>query len=255
MTEIGAPEWSARQRVRHHRRSTSTAPVCPSTPGRPSSTNMLCAAGQPCQFLTTIRRGDVEIEGHHRRDTAIVLGTALGQALGDRKGIRRFGDAFIPMDDAGACRGRRFRTAVLRTTPANRITWWTSPSRVRGAVPHRDQPARLRVAGRQRPDRPACAHLYGRDPHHITEAQYKAVARRCGRPSSRTRGRRAYRPPKAFCDIGCRPDYGSGNLRIGPACAGAGRGRRAGDLDATVALAADGLVVPGVGAFEACMSG
>ena len=63
--------------------------------------HMLTALGTHASFdLTVTARGDVDIEGHHTvEDTAIVMGTALGQALGDKKGIRRFGDAFIPMDE------------------------------------------------------------------------------------------------------------------------------------------------------------
>jgi imidazoleglycerol-phosphate dehydratase len=69
--------------------------------GVPFYDHMLTALGTHASFdLTVHAKGDVEIEGHHTiEDTAIVLGQALGQALGDKKGIRRFGDAFIPMDE------------------------------------------------------------------------------------------------------------------------------------------------------------
>ena len=50
--------------------------------------------------LTLTAEGDVQIDAHHTvEDTGIVLGQALRQALGDAKGIRRYGSAFVPMDE------------------------------------------------------------------------------------------------------------------------------------------------------------
>ncbi|MCH5193060.1 MAG: imidazoleglycerol-phosphate dehydratase HisB [Oscillospiraceae bacterium] len=51
--------------------------------------------------LTVRVKGDLNVDGHHSvEDTGIVLGTAFRQAVGDMKGIKRYGTAFIPMDEA-----------------------------------------------------------------------------------------------------------------------------------------------------------
>ena len=51
--------------------------------------------------LTVDARGDVEVDGHHTvEDTGICLGQAVREALGERRGIARYGDATIPMDEA-----------------------------------------------------------------------------------------------------------------------------------------------------------
>ena len=63
--------------------------------------HMLTAFGAHGSFDLTVKAvGDIEIEAHHTvEDTMIVLGQALGEALGDKRGIRRFGDSWIPMDE------------------------------------------------------------------------------------------------------------------------------------------------------------
>ena len=51
--------------------------------------------------LTVKVQGDLEVDCHHTiEDTGIVLGTAISQALGDKKGIRRFGECMLPMDES-----------------------------------------------------------------------------------------------------------------------------------------------------------
>ena len=91
--------------------------------GVPFFDHMLTSLGSHASFdLTVQATGDIEIEGHHTiEDTAIVLGQALGQALGDKKGIRRFGDAFIPMDEtlAHAAWIRRYGAAAFRAAGTN----------------------------------------------------------------------------------------------------------------------------------------
>ena len=64
--------------------------------------HMLAALARHGRFDLRVRaKGDLHIDEHHTvEDVGITLGQALNQALGDRTGIRRFGDARVPMDDA-----------------------------------------------------------------------------------------------------------------------------------------------------------
>lgn len=64
--------------------------------------HMLTALGTHARFDLTVRAtGDTHIDAHHTvEDTAIVLGQALREALGDKHGITRFGDALVPLDEA-----------------------------------------------------------------------------------------------------------------------------------------------------------
>ncbi|MBU8811611.1 imidazoleglycerol-phosphate dehydratase HisB [Mycolicibacterium goodii] len=148
--------------------------------GVPFFDHMLTSLGSHASFdLTVQAKGDIEIEGHHTvEDTAIVLGQALGQALGDKKGIRRFGDAFIPMDEtlAHAAVDVSGRPYFVHTgEPESMVSFTISGTRApyhtvinRHVFESLAFNARIALHVRT---------LYGRDPHHITEAQYKAVAR------------------------------------------------------------------------------
>lgn len=115
--------------------------------------------------------GDLEIDDHHSvEDTAIVLGQALAEALGDRARIQRYGDATVPMDEALAtCAidvgGRPF--AVIDVPLRQAMIGNLSTQN----VPHALE-AFARSAG-------FTLHLTatGNNDHHIAEAAFKALAR------------------------------------------------------------------------------
>lgn len=130
--------------------------------------------------------GDVWIDAHHVvEDTAIVLGQALREALGDKKGIRRFGDAMVPLDEALAqcvvdIAGRPY--CVHSGEPEGQAY------ALIGGGPWPDgRPGTPYVGSMTRHivetlafNAGICIHLRllaGRDPHHIVEAQVKALAR------------------------------------------------------------------------------
>ena len=64
--------------------------------------HMLTALARHARFDLTLRcKGDLDVDGHHTsEDCALALGTAIDQALGERRGIQRFGFAFCPLDEA-----------------------------------------------------------------------------------------------------------------------------------------------------------
>jgi imidazoleglycerol-phosphate dehydratase len=115
--------------------------------------------------------GDLHVDEHHTvEDVALVLGSAFGAALGDRAGIRRFGDSSVPMDEALA-------TAVIDIggRPYAVIDLPFRGERV-GALPlqlvDHALEAFARTAG-------ATLHLRGtgRNDHHLAEAAFKALGR------------------------------------------------------------------------------
>lgn len=145
--------------------------------GLPFFDHMLTAFGTHGAFDMKVRAtGDTHIDAHHTvEDTAITLGWALANAVGDKSGIRRFGSCLLPMDETLVeavvdFSGRPY--FVMNGEPDHMI------SQVIGGhyatVINRHFFESLALNSR------ITLHVichYGRDPHHITEAEYKAVAR------------------------------------------------------------------------------
>ena len=145
--------------------------------GVPFFDHMLTSLGTHARFDLTVKAvGDIEIEGHHTiEDTAIVLGQALGQALGDKSGIRRFGDAFIPMDEslAHAAVDVSGRPYFVHTGEPVGFEHHLIGGHFTGSLVRHTFEALAFNGG-------LTVHvtvLGGRDPHHIAEAEYKAFAR------------------------------------------------------------------------------
>ncbi len=123
--------------------------------------------------------GDTHIDAHHSvEDTAICLGQALAEALGDKSGIRRFGHAYVPLDEALArcvvdVAGRSY--ASCSGEPDSQIT-----ASIGGAGTPYLGSLTYHVVETIAHNAAIAVHLTllsGRDPHHIAEAQYKALAR------------------------------------------------------------------------------
>lgn len=139
--------------------------------------HMLTALGKHSLIDLTVRAtGDTHIDAHHTvEDVAITLGDALKVALGDKRGIARFGDALVPLDEALAqavvdVSGRPY--LVHSGEPAGQeyhlIGGHFTGSLTRHVLESIAHHAAIAMHVRV---------LAGRDPHHIVEAQFKAVAR------------------------------------------------------------------------------
>jgi imidazoleglycerol-phosphate dehydratase len=126
--------------------------------------------------LTVRANGDTEIDVHHTvEDTGIVLGKAIAQALGDKSGISRFGDALVPLDEALAravvdVSGRPY---LVHTGEPDGFEFHLIGGHFTGSMVRHVFEAITFHAG-------LTVHvtvLAGRDPHHIAEAEFKALAR------------------------------------------------------------------------------
>lgn len=141
--------------------------------GVPFFDHMLSQLGKHGAFDLTIKtKGDISVDEHHTiEDTSLALGAAFKEALGDKSGIRRYGDATLPLDEvlvraAVDLSGRPYLVhsetdiapmiGTYDTTLTKHI--WES------FVNSSDITLHIKV-------------LEGRNAHHVVEAQFKAVAR------------------------------------------------------------------------------
>lgn len=141
--------------------------------GVPFYDHMLNQIGKHAGFDLVVRTtGDIDIDSHHTvEDTSLALGAALRQALGDKVGIRRFGDALVPLDEALAqavvdLSGRPY--VVHDEPPMAPMIGTYDTTLTRHVFESISATAQI------------CLHvrcLYGRNPHHMVEAQFKALAR------------------------------------------------------------------------------
>ena len=141
--------------------------------GVPFFDHMMSQLGKHSGMDLTIKtKGDIDVDSHHTvEDTALAFGHALREALGDKSGIRRFGDALVPIDEsltqvAIDLSGRPYLVyrqpeiveliGTFDTTLGKHI-WESIVAEARIAI-------HIRV-------------LEGRNAHHVFESQFKAVAR------------------------------------------------------------------------------
>ncbi|OUO33843.1 imidazoleglycerol-phosphate dehydratase HisB [Olsenella sp. An293] len=135
--------------------------------------HMLTALARHSLIDLTVRvKGDLEVDDHHTvEDTGIVLGQALREALGDKRGIRRFGSVMVPLDEA-------LVMAAVDVSGRGELYWDVpiGPAKV-GAfdteLGHEFFAGLAREAGVTLHLRLVC----GSNAHHILEATFKAAAR------------------------------------------------------------------------------
>ena len=144
--------------------------------GLPFFDHMLQQLGTHARWALEIRaEGDLEVDAHHTvEDVGIALGQALSEALGDKAGIRRFGHASVPLDEALVevsldLSGRAFVTHEV-PVPAELIGTY-DPGLTEDFIRAFATAAGITLHARL---------IAGRSPHHVVEAEFKALARALG---------------------------------------------------------------------------
>jgi imidazoleglycerol-phosphate dehydratase len=141
--------------------------------GVPFFDHMLAQLGKHAGFdLAVTTTGDTHVDAHHTvEDTAIAVGQALREALGDKAGIRRFGDALVPLDEA--------LVQVAVDLSGRPYVVHDEPDLIE-LIGSYDTTLTKHVFESFATAAQVCLHvrvLAGRNAHHVVEAQFKAVAR------------------------------------------------------------------------------
>ena len=157
-----------RDRPRRHRARSTCRPASAST-----TTCSTSSAGTACSTSTVKTEGDLHIDTHHTiEDTALALGAAFKQALGDKVGICRFGNCAVPLDESLAqvtvdLSGRPY---LVHTEPENMAPMIGAYDTTMTRHILESFVAQAQIA--------LHVHVpYGRNAHHIVECQFKALAR------------------------------------------------------------------------------
>ena len=115
-------------------------------------------------------RGDLQVDGHHTvEDTGIALGQAIRQALGEKKGIRRFGSCFVPMDEALCLTALDFSGRPFLVFEAE------MPQPMIGSYDSCLTEEFMRALAMNGGITRHQKALYGKNAHHITEALFKSL--------------------------------------------------------------------------------
>ncbi len=141
--------------------------------GVPFFDHMVMQLGKHAGFdLAVVTRGDLEVDAHHTvEDTSLAIGQALREALGDKSGVRRFGDSLVPLDEA-LCQ-------VAVDLSGRPYLVHTEPPLVE-LIGSYDTTLTRHVWESFVATAQVCLHvrvLDGRNAHHVVEAQFKGVAR------------------------------------------------------------------------------
>jgi imidazoleglycerol-phosphate dehydratase len=136
--------------------------------------HMLAQLGKHGLFNLTVRtEGDLHVDAHHTvEDTALALGEAFAIALGNKSGIRRFGQASVPLDEVLA--------HVAVDLSGRPYLVHREPDGMAPMIGQFDTTLTRHIFESFVAQARICMHVhveYGRNTHHIVEAQFKAVAR------------------------------------------------------------------------------